>query len=481
MTGIDVDVAVVGAGPAGLAAATLCAANGLATTLFDEHAAAGGQIYRGVVDASSARRAQLGDEYGYGESLIQAFRGSGATHEPNATVWAAFPRLAAGIELGVSMRSGTATTTELVPARAVILATGAQERPFPIPGWTLPGVMGAGAAQILLKTAGLVPSGRLVLAGCGPLLWLVASQLLAAGVTIDAMLETTPRGRLRGVLAYAPGFVTSSYFRRGVELARRVRRQTRVVEYVTSLAAEGDGRVETIHFVADGVAQQAPVDTLLLHQGVVPGLNLSGAAGCALRWDASQACFAPVVDGWGGTTVPLLFIAGDGAGIEGARAAESRGRLAALAVANALGRIDGHARDRDAQPHRHALVQALRGRRFLDALYRPADAFRIPEGETIACRCEEVTARQVEDAARRCTGPNQAKALLRCGMGPCQGRLCGLTVTELIARARGMSVDEVGYFRLRVPAQPLPLGELARLPSSPDAAAAVVRAPAGSN
>jgi NADPH-dependent 2,4-dienoyl-CoA reductase/sulfur reductase-like enzyme len=473
-TGID--VAVVGAGPAGLAAATLCAGYGLATTLLDEQPAPGGQIYRGVVDASPARLALLGDDYSHGASLVQAYRDSGATHRSNATVWGAFPRRATGIELGVSLRSGAAMTTELQPARAVIFATGAQERPFPIPGWTLPGVMTVGGAQILLKTAGLVPNGRVVLAGCGPLLWLVASQLLAAGVAIDAVLDTTPRGRLRSVLAHAPAFVASSYFAKGLALARRVRRQTRVVEYVTSLAAEGDGRIETIRFVADGVAQQMPVDALLLHQGVVPGINLSGAAGCALRWDASQACFASVVDAWGGTTVPLLFVAGDGASVEGARAAESRGRLTALAVVNALGRIDGRTRDSDAHVHRRALAHALRGRLFLDALYRPADPFRIPEGETIVCRCEEVTARQVVDAARRCAGPNQAKALLRCGMGPCQGRFCGLTVTELIARARGMSAADVGYFRLRFPAKPLPLGELAQLPSSPEALAAVVRA-----
>jgi NADPH-dependent 2,4-dienoyl-CoA reductase/sulfur reductase-like enzyme len=470
-----IDVAVVGAGPAGLAAATLCAGYGLAATLFDEHATPGGQIYRGMVDASPARRAVLGDEYAYGASLIQVYRDSGATHCPDATVWGAFPRLDAGIELGVSVRSGATMATRLLPARAVILATGAQERPFPIPGWTLPGVMTVGGAQILLKLAGNVPSGRVVLAGCGPLLWLVASQLLAAGVAIDSVLDTTPRGRLRAALAHAPAFVASTYFRRGLELSRRVRRQTRVVEYVTSLAAEGDGRIETIRFVVDGVVQQMPVDTLLLHQGVVPGINLSGAAGCALRWDASQACFAPVADGWGGTTVPLLFVAGDGASVEGARAAESRGRLTALAVVNALGRIDGRTRESAAHPHRRALAHALRGRRFLDALYRPADPFRIPQGETIACRCEEVTARQVVDVARRCTGPNQAKALLRCGMGPCQGRFCGLTVTELIAQARGMPPDEVGYFRMRPPAQPLSLGELARLPASPDAIAAVVR------
>lgn len=470
------DVAIVGAGPAGLAAAALCARHGLATMLLDEQAAPGGQIYRGIASAARTHAAWLGPEYRRGESLLADFRDSGAQHRAGATVWAAFPRPDATIDLGVSMRERTTRDTHLISARAVILATGARERPFPVAGWTLPGVMTAGAAQILLKTAGLVPQGRVILAGCGPLLWLVAAQLLYTGGTIDAVLETTPRGRLRTALTHAPAFVGSSYFARGLALARRVRRRTRIVEHVTSIAAEGRARIESLRFVADGVETETPVDTLLLHQGIVPALELACAAGCALRWNALHACFEPVVDAWGGTTMPSLFIAGDGAGIAGALAAEARGRLVALAVANALGRIDGRARDREAAPHRRALARALRGRRFLDTLYRPAGEFRIPRGATIACRCEEVSAQQVIDAAAAgCAGPNQAKAFLRCGMGPCQGRLCGLTVTELIARTRGVPEADIGYFRLRFPVKPLPLRDLAALPTNDTAWAAVVR------
>jgi hypothetical protein len=363
-----------------------------------------------------------------------------------------------------------------VEARAVILATGAHERPFPSPGWTLPGVFMAGAIQILLKTSGIVPEGRTVLAGCGPLLWLLASQLLRAGATIDAMLDTTPRGRLRAALAHAPGFLLSPYFARGRELVRTVRRNVRVIEHVTSLAVEGTTAATDVCFAVDGRTHSLPIDQLVLHQGVVPDINLASAAGCVLAWNELQACFAPIVDAWGGTTVPGLYIAGDGAGIAGALAAEAKGRLTALGVANALGCIDGDTRDRAAQRHRRDSAIATRGRVFLDTLYRPADAFRLPEGDTLACRCEEVSAAAIAELARSgCAGPNQAKAFVRCGMGACQGRWCGLTVTELIAHAQRRDPVEVGYYRLRFPAKPVALGDLASLPTTPEAERAVVR------
>ena len=121
----------------------------------------------------------------------------------------------------------------------------------------------------------------------------------------------------------------------------------------------------------------------------------------------------------------------------------------------------------DTQAIRQKLQREEMGRAFLDALYRPADALRRPVGDTIVCRCEEVTARQVREAADLgCEGPNQMKAFLRCGMGPCQGRLCGLTVTELIAEQRRSTPEEVGYYRLRPPVKPITLGELASLPKT---------------
>ena len=125
---------------------------------------------------------------------------------------------------------------------------------------------------------------------------------------------------------------------------------------------------------------------------------------------------------------------------------------------------------------RTRLARFARGRAFLDAYYKPAVQFRRPARDTLVCRCEEVTAGQILDTvALGCTGPNQMKAFLRCGMGPCQGRECGLTVTELIAQARGVSPQEVGYYRLRPPVKPITLGELASLPKNEAALRSVAR------
>jgi thioredoxin reductase len=467
------DVAVVGAGPAGLAAATVCAEHGLSVSLYDEQGAPGGQIYRSVTASPLARRDILGEDYWHGSTLVAAFRLSGARYVPQAKVWSIASR-AGEFELAMTVGG----ETRPIAARAVIVATGALERPFPTPGWTLPGVMMAGAAQILLKTAAIVPRGRTVLAGCGPLLWLAAAQFLRAGVRIEALLDTTPRGRLAQALKHAPAFMTSPYFAKGRDLVRYVRRRLRVIEYVDSLALTGDDVVSGVRFTHRGVDEAIAVDQVLLHQGVVPDVNLASAAGCTLVWNDLQACFAPAVDVWGGSAIAGLYIAGDAAGIAGAQAAHARGRLAALAAANALGRINAGVRDRDAQPALRELSQALRGRAFLDVLYRPADAFRIPEGDTLACRCEEVPAAAIVRLAREgCAGPNQMKAFTRCGMGPCQGRYCGLTVSELIARETQRTPGDVGYYRTRFPAKPVTLGELAQMPVSPDAEAAVVRLP----
>src|SRR5262249_4950308 len=215
------DVAVIGAGPAGLAAAAECARAGLATALFDEHASPGGQIYRGVATTPLKPGTILGEEYWRGARLIEECKASGVRYVPDATVWS----LSREREIGVSV----AGAARLIGARRVILATGALERPFPIPGWTLPGVTAAGAAPILLKSAALVPQGRTLLAGSGPLLWLLAQQYIAAGAELAAILDTTPRANLRRALPHAPAFLASPYFRKGLALLRAVRRRVRVI------------------------------------------------------------------------------------------------------------------------------------------------------------------------------------------------------------------------------------------------------------
>ncbi len=166
--------------------------------------------------------------------------------------------------------------------------------------------------------------------------------------------------------------------------------------------------------------------------------------------------------------MPGVFLAGDGAGIVGAEGAEETGRIVAAAVTGEFKVLQG-------KPRR-IRARTKHGRRFLDMAFRPQDQFRLPVGDDLVCRCEEVTAGQVRElAATLISGPNQAKALLRCGMGPCQGRLCGLTVTELIARERGISPQEVGYYRVRSPVKPVTVAEIASVPHTDSEVGKVVR------
>ena len=445
------DLVVVGAGPAGLAAASMAARAGLSTVLFDENSGVGGQIYRGITANPVRNRAILGEEYWAGSALASEAKASGALIVNGATVWSLDRTLTVGVSIAGQAR--------MLTAKRVIIATGSLERPFPIPGWTLPGVMTAGGAQTLLKAQGLVPTGRTVMAGSGPLLWLLAAQILRAGGKIEAILDTSTRRNWLRAAMFLPDFLLSPYFRKGLALLREVKAKVDVIP-VGTLAAVGTDKLKEV--VADG--HRIPADLLLLHQGVVPNVNLAIAAGVAHRWNERQLCFVPVLDENFQSSVPGIAVAGDGAGIAGGTAAAERGRSAAIAAVRAL---KPDAKIADPQTARQRLQREEMGRAFLDELYRPVTALRQPEGDTIVCRCEEVTASQIRETARMgCEGPNQMKAFLRCGMGPCQGRLCGLTVTELIAEERGTTPDEVGYYRLRPPVKPITLGELASLPIS---------------
>ena len=359
------DVAIVGAGPAGLAAASLCARAGLETVLLDDQPHPGGQSYRSVTAPSVPANTVLGDDYWRGGSLVREARDSGAQHVAGANAWG----LLREGEIAVSI----AGRSRLIAATRIILAAGAMERPFPIPGWTLPGVMTVGAAQTLLKSSALVPQDRTVLAGCGPLLWLLAWQYLNAGVRLEAVLDTAPRMDWQGALRHAPGFVVSPYLAKGWRLMMAVRRELIVIGGVIALEAQGKERLEAVSYrTTHGQEQRIKADMLLLHQGVVPNVNLAMASGVAHRWNEAQLCFVPVLDAYGSTNVRGLAIAGDGAGIAGAEAAQARGRLAAIAAIRSIKPKLRLAAEEKAA--RALLRRFLRGRAFLDGVFQTAAA-----------------------------------------------------------------------------------------------------------
>lgn len=444
------DLAVIGAGPAGMAAAALAAELGLDTVLIDEQDVPGGQIYRGVERAEES--SPLGFDYLAGRRLTADFRASAAQYRAATTVWHIDPY---GILSLIA-----ADKSDTIQARRILIATGAIERPAPIPGWTLPGVMTAGAAQILLKTGDLVPEGRVVLAGQGPLLYLVAMQLARAGSPPALLLETAPH-RNRHAAARHLGAALGGWraLAKGLAMIREVRRAgIPIVRRVAGLRAIGRERLERVAWDGGDIA----ADLLLLHEGVIPNTQVSRALGLEHRWETAQLCWQPVVDEWGATSLPTIAIAGDGGGIFGAGAAEMSGRLAALDAAAMFDKIDPVERDRRARPIRAALRRERAIRPFLDALYRPAPSVLVPQDDIIACRCEEVTVGQVRRAARLgAQGPNQAKAFTRCGMGPCQGRVCGPIVSAVMADTLGKPIAEIGAYRPRAPYKPITLGALA--------------------
>jgi thioredoxin reductase len=453
------ELVVIGAGPAGMAAAQAAVRHGAEVALFDEQSNPGGQIYRNVDSSPLAEVGLLGDDYVFGKPQVLAFRHSRLDYFAGASVW----YLDKSGSLGIIYRG----RHQVINAAQIIIATGTQERPMPFPGWQKPGVMTAGAGQILMKSSALVPQQAPVLVGSGPLLLLLAWQYLRAGVGVHAIVDTTAKANRWRALRHLPrALAASDYLVKGLRLVMAIKR-ARVPWYkqVTDLHAEGGERVEKLKFNAKGIPRQLDTRLIMLHQGVIPALHMVAAAGCETYWHEAQQCWQPRVDKWGESSQPGLFIAGDGAAIGGARAAALSGQLAGLQCACRLGLIEQTQRDRLGRPIFDALQRHLAIRPFLDASYRVAENALVPADETLVCRCEEITVAEIRKVvALGCPGPNQAKAFVRCGMGPCQGRFCASTVEHIFAAQRAVSVGSIGRFNARPPLKPVTLGQLAGVP-----------------
>jgi NADPH-dependent 2,4-dienoyl-CoA reductase/sulfur reductase-like enzyme len=223
--------------------------------------------------------------------------------------------------------------------------------------------------------------------------------------------------------------------------------------------------LEALEYIdADGRTVREPARVLLAHEGLVPSIHMTRALDCAHSWNAAQNCWTPDLDEWCQASRPGIYVAGDGSGIGGAEAARQRGELAALGIALHTGRLQAAQANELAAPVRAQLREQLRLRPMLDALYPPrADLFD-PADDTIVCRCEELTAGDIRQAAKLGEpGPNQIKAYTRAGMGPCQGRQCGHTIAHILAKAHGRPAAEIGLQRVRPPLKPLTLAQLATL------------------
>ena len=451
------DIAIIGAGPAGMSAAITASAAGARVIVLDDKLQAGGQIYRNVTASPLADTATLGEDYTRGAELVAEFNACAAEKITAANVW----HLGDNGEVLFSQAGESASLN----AREIIVSVGAMERPMPVPGWHLPGVMTAGSAQVMLKSDGLVRDDA-VFAGCGPLLYLIVAQYLRLGVRVKALIDTTPKQNYGAAAGLLPGALAqSSVLFKGLGLLKEIRQAgVPVYKYATDLVISGEDKAETISFVSSGETVTLPAEHVFLHQGVIPNLNMTRALGVEHYWNPQQLSWQPQTNEWGQTSLPHVAVAGDGSGIIGAEAAAVMGQLVAQQQLLRLGMTGQQHCESACRPLFNTLQKHQGLRRFIDRLYQPLDSLRKPQqAETMVCRCEEQTRGQLRTAFEQgaCL-PDELKGMTRCGMGPCQGRQCGHTVTELLAQWQDTDAESVGYYRLRSPMRLLNLTELAR-------------------
>ena len=442
---------IVGTGPAGIRAAATLAAAGLRPVVIDEAPRCGGQIYRRP-PAGFARphKALYGFEVAKARRLHEEFDGieGRIDYRPNTLVWDARPGMLHLLSNG---------RNDEIAYRDLILATGARDRVIPFPGWTLPGIYTLGGAQIALKYQGCAIGRRVVFMGTGPLLYLVAYQYAKAGAAIAAVLDTASfaakraalPGLLRGGAAFAKGlWYVAALKARGVMLASGIR----------PLAAEGEDAVSgLLYHDESGARRRTDCTAIGFGFGLSSETQLADLARIPFDYDPLQQQFLPQRDSTGRTPVPGVYLAGDGGGIAGADAAELSGERAALALIEDRGLA--------VEKPRLATIER-RLRRIADLRVALETAFPFPAelaasmpDETILCRCEAVTAGAFRAAARGLAASeiNRAKAFSRCGMGRCQGRVCGPAANAVLAAMVNLPPERIGRLRSQPPVKPIPM------------------------
>jgi D-hydroxyproline dehydrogenase subunit alpha len=484
---IRADVAVVGAGPAGMAAALAAADLGCRVVLADSSAAMGGQIYRQPASAGAGAGAHAVSAP-MPRRLRRAATHGRIHHLPETTVWhAGAPppgRQAAAGGSGTAARAefvlrlagaaGRAGAGNAVPdllrARAVVVATGAAEIAVPFPGWDLPGVTTAGATQALLKAHGVVIGQRVLVTGSGPLLLPAAAGLAAAGVQVVAVLEATPAGPAAaraGRLIPYPGKVREAVGYAAVLARHRVP----VLTGRAVIACHGTHRVQraTISRLTrdwrpiPGTAREVAVDAVHVSFGFCPALELPRLLGCADLPQPGRPAATVWHDADLATSVPGVFAAGETTGVGGADVAELEGYIAGAAAARYLERVTPGTFGARTARVRAALAKARRFAAALDELYPFMPGWLDwPQPGTIACRCEEVPWSAISEAvAAGARDVRAVKGVTRCGMGYCQGRVCGPGLQQAVAAATGRSLSEVGDLHSRPLLAPTTLGTIA--------------------
>lgn len=479
------ELAIVGAGPAGMAAASAAADCGVGVTVIDEQPAAGGQIYRQPPREFTVSDWLGGRTYAAGKALLRRVSDDQRIRWlPDSTVSGIFPAADAGGDGRFTLVVDGPEGIRCLAAESVLIAPGCYDMPVPFPGWNLPGVMATGGIQAFVKSQRFVPGRRFLFVGSHPLQLVAADQMVQAGGAVAGVLFAQSRRRALKLLRFpAVAWRGRAKLLQTAAILRRLRRAGVQVGFEqTVIRADGEDRLENVTVApvgANGVADAAAgrevaCDRLGVCFGFLASSELALQAGARAHWKASRGGWIVAHDEWMRTSVPGVSVAGEITGVAGAEVAAREGQLAAIGCALELGKIGERRAQRDAAAARRALARLDRFARMLSELSWPGDRCLsqwLSNGEMNLCKCEEITVGDFLEQVRSnpdITTASAAKLLTRAGMGPCQGRYCQFALVRLLAAVRGIPERSVGHFSARFPAKPVPLDRLLSLSPSKD-------------
>ena len=445
--------------------ASVIAEHGVDVVVIDERSKLGGQFYKQPPQERAIDDSRIDSQYRVGRKLIARAQEAGVRVLNDVTLWGAFA------PDSLAARSEDCDWV-LRPGR-LVLATGAHERPVPIPGWTLPGVMTTGAAQTLLRSGQVAPGKRVMLSGNGPLNMQVAAELARAGVEVVALAEQADLrwwrnlGNGAGMLTAAPELVAKGFSYR-TTLARA---GVPVMDRASVVEIRGDQRVEaavlarldTAGIPLPGTEREFAADAVCLGYGFIPANEISRALGCDHRYDPVTGTLVAVRTPTGRTSLDSVWVVGDAGGINGAYVATALGAIAGADVLADLGATSADLPARAGSRARRTLRRHRRFQHHLRGLYRVEPlTTELAHDATLVCRCESVTLGELREAfAGGAKSAGAAKRLTRAGMGKCQGRYCIPSVLALAAGASGVSPGEFSGFAPQAPIRPVAVGEVA--------------------
>lgn len=449
------DIAIIGSGAAGIMSALKLQNYDLKIILIDDSFSLGGQFFKNVQNNQDEKSKKLfGPEYSKGMELIKELDFNKITYLSNASVWS--------IDKTSNIYYSKDNESFSINAKKIIIATGSQERAYSLKGWEKAGILSATSAQIMLKESSLIKDDA-VFVGSGPLFYYVISQYIDAGAKIKAIIDTTAKENYIKSLKYLPKALRKfNILLKGLGLLLKFRKhKIKVYQFIKDIEFQGDEKLQRIVF------DNKIINTKLafIHNGLVPNINLQLQAGCDYIYDDKKNAIEIKVDEYKKSSVENIFVIGDAQSIKGVDIALIEAKIASSKILCDFGKITNISMNKKLNVYEKDLDSASCVRDFLNSLYQvPKSVLQVQDDETIVCRCEEVKKIDIVKSLKiDSKGLNTIKTFTRCAMGNCQGRFCGLSLLEIVAKETNTKIEKLKYLNIRSPIKPVRIEEIANL------------------